>query len=118
MQCRGIEPHLLARGVSHGISRVAAGTWGIFSSYSVDGRSKLNFVRRSQHSCLVTTDTSGIETRLGRIIQMIMEVRWETKRPFLVFTEILGFLSIFKRSQASSPFEALNSAGLSRCQGT
>ena len=29
---------------------------------------------------------------------------------------ILGFLSIFKKSQASSPFEALNSACLSRCQ--
>ena len=29
---------------------------------------------------------------------------------------ILGFLSIFKKSQASSPFEALNFAGLSRCQ--
>ena len=29
---------------------------------------------------------------------------------------ILGFLSVFKRSQASSPFEALNSTCLSRCQ--
>ena len=26
----------------HGISRVAAGTWGIFSSYSGDGHSKLH----------------------------------------------------------------------------
>ena len=31
-------------------------------------------------------------------------MRWETKRPYLVATEILGFLSIFKKSQASSPF--------------
>ena len=29
---------------------------------------------------------------------------------------ILGFLSIFKKSQASSPFEALNSVHLLRCQ--
>ena len=29
---------------------------------------------------------------------------------------ILGFLSVFNKSQASSPFEALNSACLSRCQ--
>ena len=29
---------------------------------------------------------------------------------------ILGFLSIFRKSQAPSPFEALNSARLSRCQ--
>ena len=28
MQCRGIGPHLVARGKSHGVSRVAAGTWG------------------------------------------------------------------------------------------
>ena len=48
---------------------------------------------------------------------MLVEVRWETKRPFLVFTEILGFLSIFKKSQASAPFEALISMGLSRFKG-
>ena len=35
---------------------------------------------------------------------------------FLVVTVILGFLSIFKKCQASSPFEALNSALLSRFQ--
>ena len=43
-------------------------------------------------------------------------MRWENKRPFLVSTEILGFLSIFKKSQASSPYEALNSVCLSRGQ--
>ena len=48
---------------------------------------------------------------------MLLEVRWETKFPFLVSTEILGFLSIFKKSQASASFDALNSVGLSRCQG-
>ena len=37
-----------------------------------------------------------------------------TKGPFLVCTVILGFLSIFKKSQASSPYEALNSVFLSR----
>ena len=47
---------------------------------------------------------------------MLLEVRGETKRPFLVSRKILGFLSIFKKSQASSPFEALNSVCLSRCQ--
>ena len=51
-----------------------------------------------------------------REILMLLEVRQETQCPFSVATEILGFLSIFKRSQASSPFEALNSACLSRCQ--
>ena len=59
-QGRGIEPHLPARGMSYGISRVAAGTWGIFLSYSGDGHSKLHFVQRSQDSCVVMRDTSGI----------------------------------------------------------
>ena len=40
----------------------------------------------------------------------------ETQGHFLFATVILGFLTIFKRSQASSPFEALSSACLSRCQ--
>ena len=44
MQCRGIRPHLVARGMSHGFSRVAAGTWGIFLSYDWDARSKREFV--------------------------------------------------------------------------
>ena len=62
-------------------------------------------------------DTLGIYTRLGRIIQTLLEVRWETKSPFLVSTVILGFLAIFKKSQASSAFQALNSRSLSRCKG-
>ena len=40
----------------------------------------------------------------------------ETEVDFLVGTVILGFLSIFKKSQASAPFEALNSVCLLRCQ--
>ena len=57
---RGFGPHLPPRGMSHGISGVDSGTWGIFSSYSGDGHSKLHFVQRSQDSCLVRTDTPGI----------------------------------------------------------
>ena len=47
---------------------------------------------------------------------MLLEVKEETEVHFLVGTVMLGFLSIFKKSQASSPFEALNSECLSRCQ--
>ena len=47
---------------------------------------------------------------------MHLEVKQETEVHFLVGTVILGFLSIFKNSKASSPFEALNSVCLSRCQ--
>ena len=41
---QGIGPHLVGRGKSHGFSRVAAGTWGIFSSYDGDTHSKREFV--------------------------------------------------------------------------
>ena len=44
MQCRGIGPHLVVRGNSHGFSRVVSGTWGIFSSYDGDAHSKREFV--------------------------------------------------------------------------
>ena len=43
-------------------------------------------------------------------------MRWEAKRPLLVSTLILVFLSIFMKSQASAPYEALNSAHLSKSQ--
>ena len=43
-------------------------------------------------------------------------MRQETEVHFQFGTVILGFLSIFKKSQASSPFEALHSVCLSRCQ--
>ena len=45
MHCRGIGHHLIARGKSHGFSGVAAGTWGIFSSYGGDVHSKLEFIQ-------------------------------------------------------------------------
>ena len=53
---------------------------------------------------------------LGRKIQTLREVSREAKHPLLVGTDILVFLSIFTKSQASSPFKALNSAHLSKCQ--
>ena len=110
------------RASSHGEGDVSwffsscCGIWGIFSSYRGDRHLKLMCVQRCQDSFLVTMDTSGISTRLGRAIRTHFEVRRETEGPFLVSTLILGFLSIFKKSQSSSPFETLNSAWLSRCQ--
>ena len=47
---------------------------------------------------------------------MHLEVKQETEVHFLVGTVILGFLSIFKKGKALSPFEALNSVCLSRYQ--
>ena len=43
MECRGIGPHLLGRGKSHGFSLVAECTCGIFSSYDGDAHSKREF---------------------------------------------------------------------------
>ena len=43
-------------------------------------------------------------------------MKQETEVHVLVGTVILGFLSIFKKSKALSPFEALNFMCLSRCQ--
>ena len=53
---------------------------------------------------------------LGRKIQTLLEVSPEAKLPLLHGTVILVFLSVFTKSQALSPFEALNSMCLSRCQ--
>ena len=53
---------------------------------------------------------------LGRKILMLLQVWHVREGHFLVGTVILGFLTIFKKCQASSTFEALNSASLARCQ--
>ena len=115
-QCSGIGPHIVARGKSHIFSRVSAENHSTFSIYGGDGHSNPVFVHYHQDSCLVTTDTSGISTTLGRAIRLLLEGSRETEFPFLVAPVILGFLSIFKKCQASSHFEALNSACLLRCQ--
>ena len=47
---------------------------------------------------------------------MLLEVRREAKHPLLIGRVILVFLSIFTKSQASSPFEVMKSAHMSMCQ--
>ena len=53
---------------------------------------------------------------LGRKIHTLLEVSQLAKHSLLVGTVILVFLSVFTKSQASSPFEALNLAHLSKSQ--
>ena len=53
---------------------------------------------------------------INRTIRTLLQVKREAKHPLLVGTVILVFLSMFTKIQASSPFEALNSAHLSKCQ--
>ena len=83
------------------------GTWGLLLSKNGDGLSKLVFVQRRQNSCIAARDTSGFSSRLGRTIGTTVYMRRETQGPFPFTTVILGFLSIIKRSEASSPLEGL-----------
>ena len=53
---------------------------------------------------------------LGRKILTLLDVSRDAKRPLLVGTVILVFLSISSKSQASSLLEALKSAQLSKSQ--
>ena len=76
-------------------TRLCSAKSGLLSSY--DGNlGKLNY------AWPVNTDPSGGEQG--------------GKRPLFVGIDILVFLSIFTNSQASSPFEALNSAHVSNSQ--
>ena len=113
---QGNRPHLAAMGKSHGFSPGVAGTWHIFSGSDGECSSKLMFVQQHHDSCPVSRDTSVFPLRLGRVIGSPLEVKREIQVPFPVATGVLGFLPIFKKSQESSPLEALNSASLSSCQ--
>ena len=53
---------------------------------------------------------------LGRTIRRLLEVRQGIEVHFPFGRLILGFLSIFKKSRASSPYEALNSVFFLRRQ--
>ena len=53
---------------------------------------------------------------LGRKIPTLLELSLEAKQPLLVFHSYIGIPINFTKSQASSPFEALNSAHLSKSQ--
>ena len=53
---------------------------------------------------------------LGRPIRMLLDLSQQPEVHFLFGTVILGLLSIFKKSQASSPYEALNSVCLLKVQ--
>ena len=76
-------------------TRVCSAKSGLLSSYDAH-LDKLNYAWKEN------TDTSGGEPG--------------AKCPLLVGTVLLVSLSIFTKSQASSPFEALNSAHLSKSQ--
>ena len=73
------------------------------------------FSQRYQESCLVSRDTSVFSLSHSRAVGSPLELRREIQGP-IVATGILEFVSIFKRSQGSSPVEACNFAFLLKCQ--
>ena len=84
-------------------------------SYSGDGHSKPVFVQQRLDSCIVTRDITGISARLGRAVRTLLEVRREIQCPFLLASDI-GIPINFQEESGMSPFAALNSSYLSKCQ--
>ena len=82
MQCQGIRAHLVTRGMSHDFSRVASGTWDIFSCDGGDGPSKVMYVQRHQDSCLLARDSLGFPSRHGSTTGTLVKGSWWPKVPF------------------------------------
>ena len=73
---------LAGRGKSHGFSRVASGTWDIFSRDGGDGPSKVGCVQQHQDSSLLARDRLGFSSRHGSTIGSLVKGSWRPKVPF------------------------------------
>ena len=93
--CRGIRPQLALMGESRGFSRVAAGSFGFFSSKDVNVRELLMLPQGSQVSFQDARDTSGSHSSCFRGTEPHFEVRRETQSSSPLATGISGFLSSF-----------------------
>ena len=82
MQCQGIRPHLAARGKSYGFSRVASGSWDIFSRDGGDGPSKVVYVQQHLDSSLIARDSLGFSSRHVSAIRSPVKGSWRPKVPF------------------------------------
>ena len=102
-QCQGIRPHLAARGKSHGFPRVASRTWDICSRDGGDVPSKVVYVQQHQDSSLLARDSIGLSSRPVSATGPL-SIGVGGRRSLFTCHRILGFLSIFKRSQPSSNF--------------
>ena len=89
---------------------------GVYSRVTAGMSIRNSSLSLKSGTCLGMRDNSGIETRRGRKIQTLLEVKWEFRSLFLFDTVILGFLTILKNCQVSSKFEAVNSTWLSSCK--
>ena len=73
---------LAGRGKSHGFSRVASGTWDIFSRDGRDGLSKVVCVQQHQDSSLLARDRLGFSSRNRSAIGSLVKGSWRLKVPF------------------------------------
>ena len=77
-----IRPHLVARGNSHGFSRVAWRTWDICSRDGGDGPSKVVYVQQHQDSSLLATDSTGFSSRTVSATGTPVNRSWRLKIPY------------------------------------
>ena len=80
-QCQCVRPHLAASGKSQAFSRVASGTWDVFSRDAGDGASEVVYVQRHQYSCLLARDSLGFFSRHGTAIGTPVKGSWRPKTP-------------------------------------
>ena len=88
----GKGPHLALRGVSLGVSRVAAVKLQFLSSYDSDLRDPLVWPQESPVSMRVARGLSGFLSSRYRVLGAHLELRWKPQVSSPVLTWILGFL--------------------------
>ena len=80
MQCRGIGPHLVATGKSHGFSRVAAGNWGIEKRWAGEKQAGIKIARRNINNLRYTDDTTLVAEREEELKSILMKVKEESEK--------------------------------------
>ena len=121
--------HGIALHTMHGNQTLSGGEGEVSWFFSSCGRNQVYILELQwgwPFKTCICSATSGLlysyeghlrNLREAWAVRTLLEVRREIQCPFLLsITVILGFLSIFKKSQVLSPFAALNSSYLSRCQ--
>ena len=93
-RCSEKGPHLVLRGESPGISRVAAGNLGIFSSYDGDLRDTFVLPQESQVSMRVAKDLSGFFSSQWQVLGPHLELSPEPQCSSPALTRSPGFYGL------------------------
>ena len=86
MQCRGIGPHLVARGKSHRCSRVAAGTWALYAEYIMrnagleEAQAGIKIARRNISNFRYAGDTTLMAESDEELKTLLMKVKEESEK--------------------------------------